>query len=665
MESDQVLLGKYIATQDALAFAELTRRYQGLVFGTAKRVTGSHHDAEDVAQWCFVLLASKACEIRSSVAGWLHARAVARSLNMLQSGKRRKFHEEQAAAREELADDEGIAWNEIVRRVDRAIEELPEELRVPLIFYYLQGLTQEQIAENMGLSQRTVSRRLGIGIERLRRGLKRGDVLLSAGAFGPALKHLRQPVVVPPTLRLAGPKIGLYGIRPKPLPLTTKARYWAETHRVAVVVAALAIPVAAAIMGANWIGGGAPARQDPYSLIRDALGGSLESRDPLALDNRIAALAASPELFWAGGKDHFYRWLKARPEKAAIAGAPALRSTAGFSSKRRQEYWSDEGGISREATALDLSEGGWSTPGIDLLEAMVTLRLEWKPADSSSPGAADASLLSSYNAALSRRDEEPLRAGGRAANYDDALRLWANGDKINRGIIRMGGGPAAVIRDGKVPPVDAIVAALAGAAEQSGRFQRTLHCGSVAELSGRIADVAEIRFCGDGPERGNRGYLVLLRQAFGSGDRKALLLLEQVLPAASERQGFWPGDGRLAARRYAEDARLLLSPAPALANWGELGGWSFRVELFGPTGSGAEEPRDVRVAARDLGRLLAQQHLRAAKGQRITTGDGALASRLADEYVATLRDDFGDFTSDGRVKAHVRRYESALAAMTK
>ena len=51
---DQTLLSQYVATQDSGAFEELTRRYAGLVKGVCVRLLGNSHDAEEVAQECFL-----------------------------------------------------------------------------------------------------------------------------------------------------------------------------------------------------------------------------------------------------------------------------------------------------------------------------------------------------------------------------------------------------------------------------------------------------------------------------------------------------------------------------------------------------------------------------------------------------------------------------------
>ena len=57
MQTDLILLKQYAGSRDAEAFAELARRYAGLVYGTCLRIVGNAFDAEDVAQECFLELA--------------------------------------------------------------------------------------------------------------------------------------------------------------------------------------------------------------------------------------------------------------------------------------------------------------------------------------------------------------------------------------------------------------------------------------------------------------------------------------------------------------------------------------------------------------------------------------------------------------------------------
>src|SRR5438876_9173744 len=107
---DSQLLQAYTARRDAEAFAEIVRRHAGLVYGVARRITGSAHDAEDVAQACFIELAGKAGSITSSLAGWLHRAATFRARDLVRESVARRKREQNAIERRES---DAATWGQI------------------------------------------------------------------------------------------------------------------------------------------------------------------------------------------------------------------------------------------------------------------------------------------------------------------------------------------------------------------------------------------------------------------------------------------------------------------------------------------------------------------------------------------------------------------------
>lgn len=231
--SDLELLRRYADARDADAFAELTRRYAPLVYGVALRVTGRSHDAEDVAQACFLELARRAGEVRTSVAGWLHALAASRACNAVRDRATRDRHERRAAvdappgagpasgtptpARSALPgrtdrDDQG-GWADMQPLIDAEIAALPEDVRLPIVLHYLHGQSQQQVAEILGISQPTVHRRLSAGIEQLRRRLKRAGIVATTVGLASLLPRAAvEAGVVPATLRAALGKMAIAGV---------------------------------------------------------------------------------------------------------------------------------------------------------------------------------------------------------------------------------------------------------------------------------------------------------------------------------------------------------------------------------------------------------------------------------------------------------------------
>lgn len=182
MTSDELLLHRYSEAGDPAAFRELVDRYAGLVYGISLRVTGDRHMAEDVCQDCFLELARKARMVRENVAGWLHAVATSRSLNVVRSRKRRT-RREQAVAGDGVAATESPESRELQSLIDRALSGLSDDLRLPIILHYLEGQSQQEVAERLGINQATVSRRLKRGVQQLRRRLGRFGVITTVAAL--------------------------------------------------------------------------------------------------------------------------------------------------------------------------------------------------------------------------------------------------------------------------------------------------------------------------------------------------------------------------------------------------------------------------------------------------------------------------------------------------
>src|SRR5882724_1511351 len=72
--SDQQLLKRFTQLREEEAFEALVRRHGPLVFGVCRRVLHNWHDAEDVFQGTFLVLARKADSIaqRNSLGSWLY-----------------------------------------------------------------------------------------------------------------------------------------------------------------------------------------------------------------------------------------------------------------------------------------------------------------------------------------------------------------------------------------------------------------------------------------------------------------------------------------------------------------------------------------------------------------------------------------------------------------
>jgi RNA polymerase sigma factor (sigma-70 family) len=187
MNSDRELLQRFVAGEDQVALEALVRRHSTLVMGVCRRILGNVHDAEDVFQATFMVLAKSARSIRKrrSLGSWLYG--VAYRLALRARRKRRREREEPFM---ETASCEDSPFDQIARRhdeqiVDEELQRLPDAYRRPLVLQYLSSRTNKEIALELGLSVTAVEGRLKRGRDKLRHRLHRRGI--SGAAFVAAI----------------------------------------------------------------------------------------------------------------------------------------------------------------------------------------------------------------------------------------------------------------------------------------------------------------------------------------------------------------------------------------------------------------------------------------------------------------------------------------------
>lgn len=216
--SDGELLRRYLEAGDQAAFATLLRRHGTMVFAVCQSVLRQRDDAEDAFQAAFLILARKAGSIRwhEGLGGWLQRVAYRVALKARARNVRRHEREAQAASpRSTASGDDDRSWSEVRAILHAELAALPEQLRAPLVLCYLEGLTQEEAAQQLGWTATTVKGRLQRGREKLRRRLERRGIALSA-ALGavltaqalaesgvPALPHFTIDTATPSATALA------------------------------------------------------------------------------------------------------------------------------------------------------------------------------------------------------------------------------------------------------------------------------------------------------------------------------------------------------------------------------------------------------------------------------------------------------------------------------
>ncbi len=85
--------------------------------------------------------------------------------------------------------DQAAAWNELRPVLHAEVERLPERYRIPVILSYLEGKTNEEVAELLRWPVGTVKGRLSRARDLLRSRLMRRGLTLSAAFLMTALSH--------------------------------------------------------------------------------------------------------------------------------------------------------------------------------------------------------------------------------------------------------------------------------------------------------------------------------------------------------------------------------------------------------------------------------------------------------------------------------------------
>lgn len=163
---------------DESAFSQLYAQYGRLVHSIAVRLVGNHHDAEDVTQQVFVSAWRSRTTFdpsRGVVPGWLIG--IARNLTNRSFRGVREIPTETPATETSLrlagGTDEGDSAEGIADRLllGQALQRLTTDQRRTLELGYLEGFTQQEVAEHLAMPLGTVKSHQRRGLQQLRRVL--------------------------------------------------------------------------------------------------------------------------------------------------------------------------------------------------------------------------------------------------------------------------------------------------------------------------------------------------------------------------------------------------------------------------------------------------------------------------------------------------------------
>lgn len=168
-----------IASGDQEAFRRLHQRYAGLLYAAIHRILGDPADTDEVLQEVLNSLWRKADQYhpgRGRPITWLTSTARNRAIDRLRSRKRQARLKEAyedaldfvARGNTPVAGPEAAIRRDTCEAVRSAVMELSEIQREAIEKVYFEGLTQQQIADQLGEPLGTVKARIRRGLAKLR-----------------------------------------------------------------------------------------------------------------------------------------------------------------------------------------------------------------------------------------------------------------------------------------------------------------------------------------------------------------------------------------------------------------------------------------------------------------------------------------------------------------
>jgi cobalt-zinc-cadmium efflux system membrane fusion protein len=183
--SDAILLERFVSRRDEAAFEVLVWRHGGLVLNVCGRLLRRAEDREDAFQATFLALTRHAASIGKGEAlgSWLYKVAYRVALRVRARAGRHEARREYGLALLAAPSAASEIGSDMRPVLDEEINRLPQKYRAALILCYLQGKSTAEAARQLGCARGTICSRLAWARQRLRNGLTRRGLVLSAAGL--------------------------------------------------------------------------------------------------------------------------------------------------------------------------------------------------------------------------------------------------------------------------------------------------------------------------------------------------------------------------------------------------------------------------------------------------------------------------------------------------
>jgi RNA polymerase sigma factor (sigma-70 family) len=167
---DSVLLRQYAENHSDEAFTALVARHVNLVYSVALRHVGNPHNAEEITQAVFVILAKKAAQLRhaKALSSWLFQVTRLTATNFARGEMRRHRREEEAQMQSILNEPGSEVWPAIAPWLDAAVAGLREKDRQAVVLRFYEGRNLREVGLALGASEDAAEKRVNRALEKLR-----------------------------------------------------------------------------------------------------------------------------------------------------------------------------------------------------------------------------------------------------------------------------------------------------------------------------------------------------------------------------------------------------------------------------------------------------------------------------------------------------------------
>jgi RNA polymerase sigma-70 factor (family 1) len=159
-ELSDMNLVQLLKGNEEAAFNEIYKRFQGLLYVYACRITHEENEAEDIVQEVFIYLWDKRATLQiDSLPGWLYQAVRYRFFDRLD---RRKVRTDHQASLQYFLDqgthtpDEYVRERELAQLIEQGIAALPAKMQEIFALSRKEQLSHKEIASRLSISEKTV-----------------------------------------------------------------------------------------------------------------------------------------------------------------------------------------------------------------------------------------------------------------------------------------------------------------------------------------------------------------------------------------------------------------------------------------------------------------------------------------------------------------------------